>query len=173
MHTQTSMDYLDANKAKFERGGGCYTTIPDLEVVVEKHYAWDLPLIVGGVATNNGGRPWGFLASVNDVFKTAQSDEDQGPLHFLHPDILGGGLSYTSIHELSHFLGLAHPHDTIGEAVVTTSDGTKKAEYWDGFTGRSIRRRTDDVRLRPAVVLDPDQETIAPRPPRVLPQVDA
>jgi hypothetical protein len=133
MHTQTSMDYLDANKAKFERGGGCYTTIPDLEVVVEKHYAWDLPLIVGGVATNNDGRPWGFLASVNDVFKTAQSDEDQGPLHFLHPDILGGGLSYTSIHELSHFLGLAHPHDTIGEAVVTTSDGTKKAEYWDGF----------------------------------------
>src|SRR5215213_4257297 len=49
---------------------------PDLEVVVEKHYAWDLPLIVGGVATNNRGRPWGFLASVNDVFKTAQSDED-------------------------------------------------------------------------------------------------
>lgn len=133
MHTQTSMDYLDANKSRFERGGGCYTTIPDLEVVVEKHYAWDLPLIVGGVATNNGGRPWGFLASVNDLFKTAQSDEDQGPLHFLHPDILGGGLSYTSIHELSHFLGLAHPHDTIGEAVVTTSDGTKKAEYWDGF----------------------------------------
>ena len=121
MHTQTAMDYLDANPAKFKRGGSCYTTIPDLEVVVEKHYAWDLPLIVGGVATNNGGRPWGFLESVNDVFKTAQSDEDQeGPLHFIHPDILGGGLSYTSIHELSHFLGLAHPHDTIGLAKVDT-----------------------------------------------------
>jgi len=135
MHTQDAMDYLDANAGKFERGGDCYTTIPDLEAVVEKHYAWDLPLIVGGVATNNGGRPWGFLASVNDAFKTAQADEDQnGPLHFIHPDILGGGLTYTSIHELSHFLGLAHPHDTIGEAVVTTSDGTKKAEYWDGFS---------------------------------------
>jgi hypothetical protein len=134
MHTQTSMDYLDANKTKFERGGECYTTIPDLEVAVEKHYAWDLPLIVGGVATNNDGRPWGFLASVNDLFKTSQADEDQqGPLHQLHPDILGGGLSYTSIHELSHFLGLAHPHDTIGAAVVTTADGTKKTEYWDGF----------------------------------------
>ena len=82
MHTQTAMDYLDANQAKFERGGDCYTTIPDLEVAVEKHYAWDLPLIVGGVATNNGGRPWGFLASVNDLFKTSQADEDQqGPLH--------------------------------------------------------------------------------------------
>jgi hypothetical protein len=135
MHTQTAMDYLDATPSRFERGGACYTTIPDLEAVVEKHYAWDLPLIVGGVATNNAGVPWGFLASVNDVFKTAQADEDQnGPLHFIHPDILGGGLTYTSIHELSHFLGLAHPHDTIGEAVVTTSDGSKKAEYWDGFS---------------------------------------
>src|SRR5262249_9158105 len=80
-HTQTAMASLDANAGKFERGGQCYTTIPDLEAVVEKHYAWDLPLIVGGVATNNDGRPWGFLASVNDAFKTAQADEDQaGPL---------------------------------------------------------------------------------------------
>jgi hypothetical protein len=135
MHTQTAMNYLDANPTRFERGGACYTTIPDLEAVVEKHYAWDLPLIVGGVATNNDGHPWGFLASVNDFFKTAQSDEDQqGPLHAIHPDLLGGGLSYTSIHELSHFLGLAHPHDTIGESVVTLPDGTKKAEYWDGFS---------------------------------------
>jgi hypothetical protein len=135
MHTQTSMDYLDANKAKFERGGQCYTTIPDLEVVVEKHYAWDLPVIVGGVATNNGGRPWGFLASVNDLFKTSQSDEEGQVLHFVHPDVLGGGLTYTSIHELSHFLGLAHPHDTIGAAAVDTDfDGTPdKTEYWDGF----------------------------------------
>src|SRR6185436_8504855 len=126
---------LDADKAKFERGGICFTTIPDLEVVGEKHYAWALPVIVGGIATNNGGVPWGFLASVNDVFKTAQSDEDQnGPLHAAHPDLLGGGLTYTSIHELSHFLGLAHPHDTIGASVVTQSDGTKKTEYWDGFS---------------------------------------
>ena len=73
----------------------------------------------------------------NDVFKTAQSDEDQeGPLHFIHPDLLGGGLSYTSIHELSHFLGLAHPHDTIGLAKVDTDfDGTTDTtEYWDGFS---------------------------------------
>jgi hypothetical protein len=136
MHTQTAMDYLDANKAKFERGGDCFTTIPDIETVVEKHYAWDLPLIVAGVATANQGRPWGFLASVNDIFKTSQADEDQmGPLHAAHPDALGGGFTYTSIHELSHFLGLAHPHDTIGESVVDTDfDGTPDTtEYWDGF----------------------------------------
>jgi hypothetical protein len=136
MHTQTAMDYLDADKVKFERGGECYTTIPDIEVVVEKHYAWDLPLIVAGVATNNGGVPWGFLASVNDIFKTAQADEDQeGPLHAAHLDALGGGFTYTSIHELSHFLGLAHPHDTIGASRVDTNgDGTADTtEYWDGF----------------------------------------
>ncbi|HKP17557.1 MAG TPA: hypothetical protein VJT84_03695 [Gaiellaceae bacterium] len=135
MHTQTAMDYLDANKERFERGGACYTTIPDIEVVVEKHYAWALPVIVGGIATNNNGVPWGFLASVNDIFKTAQADQDQGPIHAAHPDALGGGFTYTSIHELSHFLGLAHPHDTIGKAVVDTDfDGTPETtEYWDGF----------------------------------------
>ena len=137
MNTQVAMDYLDADKAKFERGGTCFTTIPDLEVVVEKHYAWSLPVIVGGIATNNGGVPWGFLASVNDVFKSSNADQDQGPIHAAHmdADLLGGGFTYTSIHELSHFLGLAHPHDTIGESRVDTNgDGTPDTtEYWNGF----------------------------------------
>jgi hypothetical protein len=50
-------------------------------------------------------------------------------------DLLGGGFTYTSIHELSHFLGLAHPHDTIGESKVDTNgDGTPDTtEYWNGF----------------------------------------
>jgi hypothetical protein len=81
--------------------------------------------------------PWGFLASVNDVFKTSDADEDQGSVHAAHmdADLLGGGFTYTSIHELSHFLGLAHPYDTIGESRVDTNgDGTPDAtEYWDGF----------------------------------------
>jgi hypothetical protein len=137
MNTQVAMDYLDADKGKFERGGSCYTTVPDLEVVVEKHFAWALPVIVAGIATNNNGVPWGFLASVNDVFKTSDADQDQGPVHAAHmdADLLGGGFTYTSIHELSHFLGLAHPHDTIGESRVDTNgDGKPDAtEYWDGF----------------------------------------
>jgi hypothetical protein len=137
MNTQTAMDYLDADKARFERGGTCYATVPDLEVVVEKHYAWALPVIVGGIATNNSGVPWGFLASVNDVFKSSQADQDRGPVHAAHmdADLLGGGFTYTSIHELSHFLGLAHSHDTIGESSVDTNgDGTPDAtEYWAGF----------------------------------------
>src|SRR5262249_41557003 len=113
----------------------CYRTLRDLPLADDTPPARHLPLIAGGGATNNAGHPWGFLASVNDLFKTAQADEDQeGPLHFIHPDLLGGGLTYTSIHELSHFLGLAHPHDTIGASVVTNADGVKQTEYWDGFS---------------------------------------
>jgi len=131
MNTNVAMDYLDADKARFERGSACTTTIPDIEVVVDKHYAWDLPLIVAGVATNRDGHPWGFLASVNDLFKTAKADKPDDILAAVHPDALGGGFTYTSIHELSHFLGLAHPHDTIGKWV---DPSTGKEEYWDGFT---------------------------------------
>ena len=83
------------------------------------------------MATNRDGHPWGFLASVNDLFKTAQADKPDDILAAVHPDALGGGFTYTSIHELSHFLGLAHPHDTIGKWV---NPSTGKEEYWDGFT---------------------------------------
>ena len=80
---------------------------------------------------NRDGHPWGFLASVNDLFKTAKADKPDDILAAVHPDALGGGFTYTSIHELSHFLGLAHPHDTIGKWV---NPSTGKEEYWDGFT---------------------------------------
>jgi hypothetical protein len=130
MHTQTAMDYLDANANRFERGGSCFTTVPNLEVVVEGHYAWSLPVIVAGIATNNGGVPWGFLASVNDLTKHSGADREDSVLHAIHPDAFGGTFTYTSIHELSHYLGLAHPHDTIG-AWKTAGGST---QYWDGFT---------------------------------------
>src|SRR3712207_9405687 len=38
--------------------------------------------------------------------------------------------SYTTIHEASHYLGLAHPHDTIG--ATRGEDGEPR--YYDGFT---------------------------------------
>jgi hypothetical protein len=131
MNTLTAMNYLDASKDRFLRGSECATTIPDLEVVVEKYYAWALPVIVGGIATNRDGKPWGFLASVNDIFKTAKADKPDDILAAVHPDALGGGLTYTSIHELSHYLGLAHPHDTVGE---WKNPATGQQEYWDGFS---------------------------------------
>ena len=161
MHTPTAMSYLDANKSEFERGGDCYTTIPDLEAVVEKHDAWDLPLIVGGVATNSNGVPWGSSPRSTTSSRpqgraragrgrcTSSTRPPRGRAH-LHLDPRAQPL-----------LGLAHPHDTIGKAVVTTSDGTKKAENWDGTTGRSTRSGADDVRIDQLCYSILDQETIA------------
>ena len=130
MYTVTAMDYMDADRQRFYRGGSCATTIPNLNVVVEKHYAWYLPLITAGVATNRSGVPWGFLGSVNDLTKWSGGDSPDAVLHAVHPDVFSGTFSYTAIHELSHYLGLAHPHDTIGAS--KAPDGTTK--YWDGFT---------------------------------------
>ena len=127
MHTNTAMDYIDQQVRLF-RGGACYTTVPAINVVAEKHYAWALP-IAAGIATNRNGVPWGYLGSVNDVFKSPQSDRDQS-MAFAHPQVSGGAFTYTSIHEASHYLGLAHPHDSIG--ATRNADGTPR--YYDGFT---------------------------------------
>jgi len=128
MHTNTGMDYLDAHASRFERGGACYTTVPGMNVVAEKHYAWALP-IAAGIATNRDGVPWGYMNSVNDVFKYSGADKDP-MLMAVHPPTATGSFTYTAIHEASHFLGLAHPHDTIG--AVRNPDGSPR--YWDGFT---------------------------------------
>ena len=127
MHTDTAMDYIDQQPRLF-RGGACYTTVPAINVVAEKHYAWALP-IAAGIATNRNGVPWGYLGSVNDVFKSPQSDRDQS-MAFAHPEVCGGAFTYTAIHEASHYLGLAHPHDSIG--ATRNADGTPR--YYDGFT---------------------------------------
>jgi hypothetical protein len=128
MHTNTGMDYLDAHASRFERGGSCYTTIPTINVVAEKHYAWALP-IAAGIATNRNGVPWGVMNSVNDVFKYSGADKDP-MLMAVHPPTATGSFTYTAIHEASHFLGLAHPHDTIG--AIRNPDGSP--HYWDGFS---------------------------------------
>ena len=127
MRTVTAMDYIDANAHTY-RGGPCYTTVPAINVVAEKHYAWAMA-IAAGIATNRDGVPWGYLGSVNDVFKTPSADRDE-TMRLAHPETGSGAFTYTSIHEASHFLGLAHPHDSIG--AVRRADGT--ARYYDGFT---------------------------------------
>jgi hypothetical protein len=121
------MTHID-NHTHLYRGSACYTTVPAINVVAEKHYAWALP-VAAGIATNRNGVPWGYLGSVNDVFKSPESDRDQS-MAFAHPQVSGGAFTYTSIHEASHFLGLAHPHDSIG--ATRNPDGS--AKYYDGFT---------------------------------------
>ena len=129
MHTETMMDYIDANPDRFLRGGICATTVPTIQVVVPAHYAWALP-IAAGIATNRGGVPWGFLNSVNDITKWNGADTDQ-TLVLAHPNVLFNGVfTYTTVHEASHYLGLAHPHDTVG--ATRNPDGSPR--YYDGFT---------------------------------------
>ena len=128
MHTVTMMDYLDANPERFLRGGGCFTTVPTISVVVPFHYAWALP-VAAGIATNRNGVPWGFLQSVNDVTKYDESGRDDVTnLYHINPRY-SGSFTYTVVHEASHYLGLAHPHDTIG--AVRGADG--EPVYYDGF----------------------------------------
>ena len=102
--------------------------IPGINVVAEKHYAWGLA-IAAGIATNRGGKPWGYLNSVNDVFKNPGADRDP-MMESWHPHISSGAFTYTAVHEASHRLGLAHPHDTIG--ATRNADGSPR--YYDGFS---------------------------------------
>ncbi|MBA2281754.1 MAG: hypothetical protein H0W25_11060, partial [Acidimicrobiia bacterium] len=128
MRTSTMMDYIDGDPTRFLRGGPCATTVPTIQVVVPGAYAWALP-IAAGIATNRAGVPWGFLNSVNDVTKWNGADKDQ-TLVLAHPNVYNGTFTYTTIHEASHYLGLAHPHDTVG--AVRGENG--EPVYYDGFT---------------------------------------
>jgi hypothetical protein len=86
--------------------------------------------VAAGIATNRNGVPGGFLNSVNDVTKWSGADKDQ-TLVLAHPNVVfNGTFTYTTIHEASHYLGLAHPHDTVG--AVRGPDGSPR--YFQGFT---------------------------------------
>jgi hypothetical protein len=130
MNEPTAMDWLDARPERFARGGSCYTNIPSLSVVAEKHYAFGLPVLALGVATNRAGVPWGFLASVNDITKGPHGDRDE-ITKMSHVSAYENAFSYTATHEISHYLGLAHPHDSLAAWKNPTSGDT---EYFYEFT---------------------------------------
>ena len=158
MNTVTMMDYLDANPERFHRGGGCFTTVPVISAVVQGHYAWALPVIVAGIAENRNGVPWGFLQSVNDVSKWDESGRDDVTNLYHYNPRYDGTFTYTVVHEASHYLGLAHPHDTIG--AVRGEDG--EPAYYRGFawTYNSTASPTtySHVELQYGIL---DQESIA------------
>ena len=129
MHTPTAMDYIDANARLSQRGAPCATSVPGLSVVVEKHYAWSLPVIVAGIAPNRDGVPFGYLNSVSDLTKYSGADRDEA-VAAVHPQAFTGAFTYTAVHEASHYLGLAHPHDSVGAS--RRADGSPR--YYDGFT---------------------------------------
>ncbi len=63
------------------------------------------------------------------MFKYPGADRDP-MLSATHPDAFSGSFTYTAVHEASHRLGLAHPHDTVG--ATRKADGTPR--YYDGFS---------------------------------------
>lgn len=128
MRTTLMMDYLDSKPQRFLRGGPCRTTVPTIQTVVPGHYAWALP-VAAGIATNRNGVPWGFLNSVNDATKWSGADSDP-TMATIHPQAFQGTFTYTTIHEASHYLGLAHPHDTVGAE--RNEDGSPR--YFSGFS---------------------------------------
>jgi hypothetical protein len=129
MNTPTAMDYIDATPRLSQRGAPCATSVPGLSVVVEKHYSWALPVIVAGIAPNRNGVPFGYLNSVSDLTKSSHADRDEA-IAAIHPQAFSGSFTYTAIHEASHYLGLAHPHDSTG--ATRNADGSPR--YYDGFT---------------------------------------
>ena len=129
MNTPTAMDYIDATARLSQRGAPCATSVPGLSVVVEKHYAWALPVIVAGIAPNRNGVPFGYLNSVSDLTKYSGADRDEA-IAAIHPQAFSGAFTYTAVHEASHYLGLAHPHDSVG--ATRNADGSPR--YYDGFT---------------------------------------
>lgn len=51
-------------------------------------------------------------------------------MRLAHPEVGTGAFTYTAVHEASHYLGLAHPHDSIG--ATRNPDGSPL--YYGGFT---------------------------------------
>ena len=107
----------------------CYTTVPAINVVAEKHYAWALP-IAAGIATNRDGVPWGYLDSVNDVFKTPQADRDQ-TMAIAHPAGSATARSRTRPSTRRATTSASRTRTT-RSARPRNADGSPR--YYDGFT---------------------------------------
>jgi hypothetical protein len=130
-------NFIDKNRPTYAPLSLGAFTVPVVNIMFEHDWNVALPLLVGGIAENvNGGEGWGQFDNVNDVLVPAQAIDcsksstvppapgcNGVPDTFRHDY----GLTYTMIHESSHFLGLPHPHD--GTASVQ-KDGTGKWDYY-------------------------------------------
>jgi hypothetical protein len=120
-------DYIDHNRPKYAPLYPGAFTVPVVNIMFEKDYNVDLPLLVGGVASSvNNGEGWGQFDNVNDILVPANAvvcskSAPTAPGCNGIPDTFrhNYGLTYVMEHESSHFLGLNHPHDganTVGKA---------------------------------------------------------
>ena len=137
MHTQTAMNYLDADKAQFERGGDCYTTIPDLEAVVEKHYAWDLPADRRRRGDEQRRRAVGLPRLGQRPLQDGAGRRGPARARCTSSTRTSSAAGSPTRRSTSSATSSASriPHDTIGGlGRHAARTARKKTEYWDGFS---------------------------------------
>lgn len=123
-------DFVDHNRSKYAPLYDGAFTVPVVNIMFEKKYNVALPLIVGGIAENRvDGEGWGQFDNVNEDLVpkaaiTCSKSAATAPGCNGVPDVFRHDyyLTYTVIHESSHFLGLPHPHDGTS-SVELASDG--------------------------------------------------
>lgn len=100
---QPIYQYVDAHKEKYKQNDPDVFDVMALLFLVEGHYTFFLPLIVGGVAFGGpDGTAWGTISSRNDM-QYVGSGQDM--------DAMAEALVTTNAHEIGHFFGLTHAHD--------------------------------------------------------------
>lgn len=95
--------HVEANQERYDRAPDDAFSVNALMFLLEGHYAFVLPVIVGGVAfTGPDGTAWGTISSVNDMQYVGNGQD-------MHET--ASGLVGTNAHEVGHFFGLPHAHD--------------------------------------------------------------
>lgn len=117
--TNPVTEYIDANTDKYrQHEPGVFDVMAGL-FILEGHYAFVLPVVVGGVALGSAdGTPWGTLSSVND-HRYISSGMDK--------DAMAASLIGINAHEIGHFFGLPHAHD----GSMRTEDGYTSGRFID------------------------------------------
>lgn len=95
--------HVEANREEYDDAPEDAFSINALMFLLEGHYAFVLPVVVGGVAFSGpDGTAWGTISSVNDLGYQG----NDGDMHETAQGLVG-----INAHEVGHFFGLPHAHD--------------------------------------------------------------
>lgn len=101
--TKPVVDQVEAHPDRYSGGASDAFEVTALAFLLEGHYAFVLPVIVGGVAlASPDGTAWGTISSVND-YRYLGNGQDM--------DEVAASLQRINSHEVGHFFGLMHAHE--------------------------------------------------------------